>query len=316
MGSHGSPPATGYPRSERPQPRWGGTAPASNLIAGDLHPSVWRDRLVEVRGRLISPCPFLFSLVDGWGLWVPQEWGQASRRPGAGPHPGACGRQGERDIMKELVRSAFQWLADTRLARRVVDTLFRSKARRRIVELDRQSLARCQSRTLLGLVHKGHSTRFGRDHDFRRIRNAEDFQRLVPLRTPAALWREYWQPAYPNLAGATWPGPIPYLAISAATSNVPLPYIPVSPDLWATHQTAALTALAFVLHARPRTRLCTGRLCLVGGGTMLSPAGDPAESLEAVAFRRLSPYLHPYALTYPAPTDRDNGQADNKPLVD
>ena len=49
--------------------------------------------------------------------------------------------------MKELVRSAFQWLADTRLARRVVDTLFRSKARRRIVELDRQSLARCQSRT-------------------------------------------------------------------------------------------------------------------------------------------------------------------------
>ena len=59
--------------------------------------------------------------------------------------------------MKELVRSAFQWLADTRLARRVVDTLFRSKARRRIVELDRQSLARCQSRTLLGLVHKGHS---------------------------------------------------------------------------------------------------------------------------------------------------------------
>ena len=220
--------------------------------------------------------------------------------------------------MKELVRSAFQWLADTRLARRVVDTLFGARARRRIVELDHQSVARCQNRTLLGLVHQGHRTRFGRDHDFRRIRNAGDFRRLVPLRTPGELWREYWQPAYPALAGATWPGPIPYLAISAATSNVPLPYIPVSLDLWATHQTAALTALAFVLHARPRTRLCTGRLCLVGGGTMLSPAGDPAaaESLEAIAFRKLSPYLQPYALTYPALADRDNGQADNKPLVD
>src|SRR5438445_7271064 len=158
--------------------------------------------------------------------------------------------------MKELVRSAFQWLADSRLARRVVDTLFRAKARRRVVELDRQSVASCQNRTLLGLVHKGHKTRFGRDHDFRRIRTAEDFQRLVPLRTPAELWREYWQPAFPNLAGATWPGPIPYLAISSGQANGSFPYIPVSSELWATQQTAALTSLAFVLHARPRSRLC------------------------------------------------------------
>src|SRR5437660_5209160 len=165
--------------------------------------------------------------------------------------------------MKELVRSAFQWLADTRLARRVVDTLFRSKARRRIVELDRQSLARCQSRTLLGLVHKGHSTRFGRDHDFRRIRNAEDFQRLVPLRTPAELWREYWQPAFPNLGGATWPGPINYVAVSASNQASGFPYVPFSPALWAAHQSAAMTALAFVMHARPQSRLCAGRLLLL-----------------------------------------------------
>src|SRR5207253_6853955 len=130
--------------------------------------------------------------------------------------------------MKQLVRSAFQWLADSRLARRVVDTLFRAKARRRIVELDRQSLARCQNRTLLGLVHKAHTTRFGRDHDFRRIRTLGDFQRLVPLRTPAELWREYWQPAFPNLAGSTWPGPIPYLAISSGPQTGAFPYIPVT----------------------------------------------------------------------------------------
>jgi len=220
--------------------------------------------------------------------------------------------------MKELVRSAFQWLADTRLARRVVDTLFRSKARRRIVELDRQSLARCQSRTLLGLVHKGHSTRFGRDHDFRRIRNAEDFQRLVPLRTPAELWREYWQPAYPNLGGATWPGPIPYLAISSAPSKGSLPYVPVSPSLWATQQTAALTALAFVLHARPRARFCAGRLCLLGSGTTLFAAGDPvsAESLEAIALRKLPPHFHPYALAYPELDGRRGDVMDDRLLVE
>jgi GH3 auxin-responsive promoter len=220
--------------------------------------------------------------------------------------------------MKELVRSAFQWLAETRLARRVVDTLFRAKARRRIVELDRQSLARCQNRTLLGLVHKGHATRFGRDHDFRRIRNVEDFQRLVPLRTPAELWREYWQPAYPNLAGATWPGPIPYLAIASAAQREALPYVPVSPALWAAQQTAALTALAFVLHARPRARFCAGQLCLLGSETTLFPAEVPvpAERLEAIALRRLPPPLQSYALASPALDGRFGQLTEDRLLMD
>src|SRR5260370_5225575 len=129
--------------------------------------------------------------------------------------------------MKDLVRSAIQWLADTRLARCVADSLFRCKARRRVVELDQQSVARCQNRTLLGLVHKAHTTRFGRDHDFRRIRNAGDFRRLVPLRTPAELWQEYWQPAYPNVGGTTSPGPIPYLAVSSAQPDDAFPYLPL-----------------------------------------------------------------------------------------
>src|SRR5260370_33905011 len=116
--------------------------------------------------------------------------------------------------MKDLVRSAIQWLADTRLARCVADSLFRCKARRRVVELDQQSVARCQNRTLLGLVHKAHTTRFGRDHAFRRIRNAGDFRRLVPLRTPAELRRAYWQAPSPAIARPTWPGPIPYLAVA------------------------------------------------------------------------------------------------------
>jgi hypothetical protein len=221
------------------------------------------------------------------------------------------------EVMKELLRSALQWLADTRLARSVVDTVFRARARRRILELDEQTLARCQNRTLLGLVHRAHATRFGRDHDFLRIRTARDFQRLVPLRTPAELWREYWQPAFPNLAGATWPGPIPYLAISSGQANGPFPYIPVSSELWAAHQTAALTSLAFVMHARPRARLCSGRLFLLGGGTTLTPLEDPkqADSVEAIAIRELPAVLQPYAFTLPQ-RDRAGDLSDTRLLHD
>ncbi|HLJ94429.1 MAG TPA: GH3 auxin-responsive promoter family protein [Gemmataceae bacterium] len=214
--------------------------------------------------------------------------------------------------MKELFRSALHWLADTRLARSVADTIFRGLARRRILELDQTGLVRAQNRTLLGLVHRARQTRFAHDHDFPRIRTASDFRRLVPLRTPAELWREYWQPAFPNLAGATWPGPIPYLAISSAQLNGSFPYVPISPDLWAAQQTAALTSLAFVLHARPRSRLCSGRLLLLGGGTTLTPPGDfqPPDSLEAIAIRELPAVLRPYACTV-SPTDRES---DDQPL--
>lgn len=220
--------------------------------------------------------------------------------------------------MKELVRSALQWLADTRLARSVVETIFRGRARRRMLDLDHQALARFQNRTLLGLVHRAHTTRFGRDHDFLRIRTARDFQRLVPLRTPAELWREYWQPAFPNLAGATWPGPIPYLAISAGQGHGPFPYIPVSPELWAVHQTTALTSLAFVMHARPRARLCSGRLVLLEGGTTLARVGDSgqADSLEAVAIRQLPAMLQPYACTVPQRASRNGEAADTRLLQD
>jgi hypothetical protein len=218
--------------------------------------------------------------------------------------------------MKDLVRSALQWFADSRLGRRVVDTLFRARARRRIVEIDQQSVGRCQHQTLMGLVHKAHTTRFGREHNFRRIRNAGDFRRLVPLRSPAELWREYWQPAFPNLAGATWPGPISYLAISSTKPGGPFPYIPISPALWAAHQAAALTALAFVMHARPRARLCTGRLFLLGSGTALTPIAEPdqADSVEAVAIRNLPAAFQRYALAPPKPDLSGNDLLEDRLL--
>lgn len=216
--------------------------------------------------------------------------------------------------MKQLVRSALQWLADTRLARTVVDNIVRGLARRRLAELDQQTAARSQNRVLLGLVHRAQTTRFGRDHDFPRIRTITDFQRLVPLRTPAELWREYWQPTFPNLAGATWPGPIPYLAVSSVQSNGPFPYIPVSPDLWAAQQTAALTALAFVMHARPRSRFCSGRLFLLGGGTTLTPLGNTGavDSLEAIAIRELPTVLRPYACSLPGSDSPESDTIDSR----
>jgi hypothetical protein len=123
-------------------------------------------------------------------------------------------------------RAAFDWLARARPLRRAADGLLRALSRVRLRGLDREEPARSQTVALLGLVHRARATPFGRDHDFARLKAAEDFRRLVPLSAPAETG---WPP-------------------------------PACPDLLACHRAALRTALAFVVAARPQSRLLSGPL--------------------------------------------------------
>jgi len=85
-------------------------------------------------------------------------------------------------------------LADLPPARRVLEALLAQRCRRHLLRLDHLPAARSQLRALLTLVHRARATPFGRDHDFGRIRTADDFRRLVPLRMAAELARDYPAP--------------------------------------------------------------------------------------------------------------------------
>jgi hypothetical protein len=151
------------------------------------------------------------------------------------------------------------WLTESSLIRRSAEAMLRAAGRRHLARFDRQAPARCQNRILLGLLHQAQNTRFGREHDFRRIRTVADYRRLVPLWTRADLWREYWQPVYPHLAGATWPGPSANGQVND-DSYRPRP----SAALQSAHRRALRTALALIAHAQPRTALLSGALLLPG----------------------------------------------------
>jgi hypothetical protein len=178
---------------------------------------------------------------------------------------------------------------------------------RRTARLDHCSPARIQQRTLLRLVRHAHRTRFGIEHDFASIRKVADYQRRVPLRTYESFWTDYWSAPFPYLDNATWPGPIPYFALSSGTTSGATKYIPLSRQMLASNQKAALTTLALFLAAHPGTPLFTGRLFFLGGSTdlrELSPnrnvscspsvlAGD----LSGITVREASPLLKPF--TFP-----------------
>ena len=84
--------------------------------------------------------------------------------------------------------------------------MFVRYAHRRALALDRMDAGRAQDDTLLRLVRTAADTRFGRDHDFARIRSVADFQARVPIRDYEWFWDDYWKDAYPRLDGVTWPG--------------------------------------------------------------------------------------------------------------
>jgi hypothetical protein len=190
-----------------------------------------------------------------------------------------------------------QKLAAAQPVRRVVDSMYRGRARRRLAELDHLSGARSQVRTLLRLVHQAHATRFGRDHDFPRIRTISDFQRLVPLRTLFQLGEEYW--ASPgSLNHTTWPR----LPVGALTDDAGdgVPVAPLSADTVSSFRTAALTALGLIGHARPRARLPVGHLLVVSDklrAGVEKPRGESmASGLERLAADRLPALLWPRVL--------------------
>ncbi|MBL8671676.1 MAG: GH3 auxin-responsive promoter family protein [Alphaproteobacteria bacterium] len=142
-----------------------------------------------------------------------------------------------------------------------------------------------QERLLLRLVERAAATRFGRAHGFGRLRGVADFQRAVPLRRYEEFWREWWQPAFPVLRGATWPDAVPFLALSSGTTSGVTKHIPLTMEMLAANRRAGQDTLLFHFLARPESRVLGGRSFMLGGSTSLEvlAPGIRAGDLSGIA---------------------------------
>jgi hypothetical protein len=183
--------------------------------------------------------------------------------------------------------------------RRLVNLGFHLHARTQSGELERADPIEVQARTLRRLLRRARATRFGRDHGFDRIRSVAEFQRRVPIRTYESLWAEYLRERYPVFEDLTWPGRIPFLALTSGTTRGPTKYIPVSAEMVASNRRAAATMLALHCRTHPNARLFRGRLFFLGGSTDLRPAsaGVSEGDLSGIVAAELSPFFRPY--TFP-----------------
>jgi len=147
--------------------------------------------------------------------------------------------------------------------------LLRLVTKRRIARLLAMDPAAAQEALLLRLVRRAAGTRFGAMHGFDRIHGVADYQARVPLRRYEQFWSDWWQPAYPVLRDVTWPGRIPYFALSSGTASGRTKYIPVSWAMVRANRGAGLDVLAWHLHGHRGSRILGGLSFMLGGSTAL-----------------------------------------------
>jgi phospholipid N-methyltransferase len=195
--------------------------------------------------------------------------------------------------------SAIPRSAGALVERRLVNLGFRVAGGRRRRTFERMNPALVQQQVLRKLVSRARDTCFGRDHRFRQVRSVSDFQDAVPIRTYEALWADYLRGSYPILENLTWPGRIPYLALSSGTTEGPSKFIPVSAEMVRSNQKAVSTMLAWHQARRPGSKLFHGRLCVLGGSSDLETVapGVRQGDLSGIAAVELPRLLRPY--TFP-----------------
>ena len=158
--------------------------------------------------------------------------------------------------------------------------------------------AEAQARVLRALLGRAAPTRFGRRHDFASIRSVADYQRAVPLRDWASFSREWWEPDFPVLRDATWPGTMPFFAETSGTTGAAAKHIPVSRDMVRSNRRAALAVMFDHLRRHEGSRFFGGQNLILGGSTALRRLRGGARSgdLSGIASATLPSYAAPRTL--------------------
>lgn len=173
---------------------------------------------------------------------------------------------------------------------------FRLYAKRRRRKLAAQDPVATQKQELLKLVAHAQDTHFGRDHGFGSVRSVSDFQRAVPLRRYEEHWSEYWKSAYPKLVDITWPGTIPFFAVTSGTTSGASKNIPVTHEMNRANSRGALDTLLHHLVQRPQSRAIDGKNFFLGGSVALREVapGIYSGDLSGIALRQTPAWYRPF----------------------
>ena len=125
-----------------------------------------------------------------------------------------------------------------------------------------------QKRVFEHLLKKAENTLFGKDHDFKNIKNYQDFARKVPIRDYEEL-KPYVDKMVSGEPDILWPGkPLYYAKTSGTTSGAK--YIPLTKESMPTHINAARNAILCYIKDTGNAEFVDGKMIFLQGSPKLA----------------------------------------------
>ena len=121
-----------------------------------------------------------------------------------------------------------------------------------------------QEKVLQKLLHQASATEWGREYDYKHIKNYQDYQR-VPVQTYEEI-KNYVDRMRHGEKDVLWPGQVAWYAKSSGTTNDKSKFIPVSKEgLKTVHYAGGRDSVALYLQNNPDSRLFSGKALILGG---------------------------------------------------
>ncbi|AEH00870.1 GH3 auxin-responsive promoter family protein [Lacinutrix sp. 5H-3-7-4] len=124
-----------------------------------------------------------------------------------------------------------------------------------------------QNKVFQNLITQAEKTEFGKDHDFKNIKNHHDFVKRVPIRDYEAL-KPYVEKVVAGEENILWTGkPLYFAKTSGTTSGAK--YIPITAESMPNHIKAARNAILLYIHETGNSKFVDGKMIFLQGSPIL-----------------------------------------------
>lgn len=145
------------------------------------------------------------------------------------------------------------------------------------------------------LLKRAAVTRFGKDHNFDKIRNYDDFRKAVPVRDYEDL-NGYIDMIISGKRDVLWPGSPRYFAKTSGTTSG-VKYIPITNDSMPNHINTARNALLNYMHLCGRADIFDGNVIFLSGSPELEMKGNiPTGRLSGIVNHEVPAWVRPNQL--------------------
>ena len=159
----------------------------------------------------------------------------------------------------EIINSVFSWLIKKRIHQ---------------IELFMKYPINVQNELLQNLVYEARNTEWGKKHDFKNIKNYNDYINKVPLQNYESLQTLILR-IKQGEQNVLWHSEIKWFAKSSGTTTGKSKFIPVSKEsLEDCHYKGGKDLLAIYHNIHPETKLIVGKTLVVGGSSKLNPFSE------------------------------------------